>query len=154
MSFMTFPQLKLGREIANVWNQLLLITSSKLHYYSLQIALESLRESTPVYLELTLIGRSTFVEQRPMKSLSSICPSVRPSFRLWLNFPKIGSLDFSEIVCDDSLPLYLVPEKAIFLKRKILASKFEFNVPKLGPKWSSSPFSWIWIIIFSWNCVQ
>ena len=84
MSFMTFPQHKLGREIANVCNQLLLITSSKFHYYSLQIALKSLRESTPVYLELTLIGPSTFAGQRPMKSLSSICLSALLSARLFV----------------------------------------------------------------------
>ena len=41
---------------------------------------------------------STLVVQRPMKSLSSVCPSVRPS----LSLLKIGSLIFSDIACDDS----------------------------------------------------
>ena len=40
-------------------------------------------------------GCSKLVRQRPMKSLSSVCPSV-------LSFLKIGSLDFPDIVHDDS----------------------------------------------------
>ena len=47
------------------------------------------------------IGRSTLVGQSPMKSLSSICLSVRPSVRPSLSFLKIGSLDCSDIVHDD-----------------------------------------------------
>ena len=58
------------------------------------------------------IGRSTLVGQRPMKSLSSVCPSVRPS----LNFPKIISLAFSDILRDDSRPWYLVTDGDRFLK--------------------------------------
>ena len=48
------------------------------------------------------IARSTLVEQRPMKSLSSVCVSVRPSIRPAISFLKIGSLVFSDIVRDDS----------------------------------------------------
>ena len=44
------------------------------------------------------VGRSSLVGQRPMKSFSSVRPSVRPS----LNFLKIISLFFSDIVHDDS----------------------------------------------------
>ena len=61
------------------------------------------------------IGRSTFVGQRPMKSLTS----VRMSVRLSLNFLKTGSLVFSDIVQDDTRPWYLVTDKARFLKKKI-----------------------------------
>ena len=42
------------------------------------------------------IGLSALVGQRPMKSLSSVCPS--------LSFLKIGSLVFSDNVHDDSCP--------------------------------------------------
>ena len=34
------------------------------------------------YSVLYFIGRLTLVGQRPMKSLSSVCPSVLPSVRL------------------------------------------------------------------------
>ena len=44
------------------------------------------------------VGRLTVVGQRPMKSLASVCLSVRPS----RDFLKIGSLVFSDIVHDDS----------------------------------------------------
>ena len=51
-------------------------------------------------------GRSTLAGQRPMKSLSSVgpsvCPSVRLSVRPSLSFLKIGSLVFSNIVHDNS----------------------------------------------------
>ena len=47
---------------------------------------------------LIYVGRSTLVGQRPMKSLSSVCPSVRPS----LSFLKIGSLVSFDILHDDS----------------------------------------------------
>ena len=48
-----------------------------------------------------------------MKSLSSVGPSVHPS----LNFLKIESLVFSDIVHDDSWPWYLVTDGARFSKK-------------------------------------
>ena len=45
-----------------------------------------------------LVGRSRLVGQGPIKSLSCVCPFVRPS----LSFLKIGSLVFPDIVHDDS----------------------------------------------------
>ena len=48
------------------------------------------------------VGRSTSVGQRPMKCLSSVCPSVRPSVHPSVNFLKIGSLVFSDTLHDDS----------------------------------------------------
>ena len=59
------------------------------------------------------IGRSMFVGQRPMKSLTSV--------RLSLHFLKTGSLVFSDIVQDDTRPWYLVTDKARFLKKTMAA---------------------------------
>ena len=47
---------------------------------------------------LFIFGLSKLVRQRPVKSLSSVGPSVHPS----LSFLKIESLVFSDIVHDDS----------------------------------------------------
>ena len=55
-----------------------------------------------------VFGRSMLVRQRPMKLLSSVCPS--------LSFLKIGSLVFSDIVHDDSWPWYLMTDRARFFK--------------------------------------
>ena len=66
------------------------------------------------------------LEQRRMKSLSSICPLVR----WFVNFLKIGSLVFFDIVHDESLPWYLVTDKTRFTKKKW---QREFG-PKSGPK--------------------
>ena len=59
-----------------------------------------------IYIPMFIIGRSTLVGQRPMKSLSSVCPSVPlsvpQSVPPSLSFLKIGSLVFAEIVHDDS----------------------------------------------------
>ena len=49
-----------------------------------------LLSSFPSLKYCLFIGHSTLVRQRPMKSLSSVCSSVRPS----LNFIKIGALVF------------------------------------------------------------
>ena len=67
------------------------------------------------------IGRSTLVGQRPMKSLSSVCVSVRPSIRPAISFLKIGSLVFSDIVRDDSWSWHLVTDKVRFLKKEIVS---------------------------------
>ena len=53
-------------------------------------------------INFCIIRRSTLVGQRPMKSLSSDCPSVGPSVCPSLSFLKIGSSVFSDIVHDDS----------------------------------------------------
>ena len=70
------------------------------------------------------IGRPTLVGQGPMKSLSSVCPSVclsvRSSIRPSLDFLKIGSLVFSDILHDDS-SIYIVTYKARFLKKQLAA---------------------------------
>ena len=58
------------------------------------------------------------VGQRPMKSFSSVCPSVRPSIHPSLSFLKIELLAFSDIVHDDSWPWHLVIDEAKFLKKK------------------------------------
>ena len=55
-----------------------------------------------------------------------VCLSVCLSVRTSLNFLKIGSLIFSDIVHDDNWPWYLVTDEAIFLKKKI-------GSPNLGP---------------------
>ena len=84
------------------------------------------------------VGRSTLVGHRPMKSLLSVRPSVRcTSVCPSLSFLKIGPLDFSDIVHDDSWPWYLVTDEAWFLKKKID-----------GPK-----FGQVWFISFPLNCI-
>ena len=60
-----------------------------------------LKSSILVNLQTAIIlhfGHSTLVGQRPIKSLSSVCPSIH----LPLSFFKIGSLVSSDIVHDDS----------------------------------------------------
>ena len=69
---------------------------------------------------LNFIGHSTLVGQRPMKPISSIRPSVCPSsLRPSLNFFKMRSLAFSDIVYDDSRPWYLVTDVARFLVKRV-----------------------------------
>ena len=46
-----------------------------------------------------------------MKSLSSVCLPVCLSVRPSLNFLKIASLDFSDILHDDSWPCYLATDE-------------------------------------------
>ena len=60
------------------------------------------RNEKSLAIKEMLTGRSTFAGQRPMKSLSSVYLSVRLSVRPSLNFFKMGSLVFSDIVHDDS----------------------------------------------------
>ena len=86
-----------------------------------------------------LFGCSTLVRQRPMKSLTSvclsirlsICPSVRPSFRPSVSFLKIESLAFCDIIHDDSWSWYLVNYGARFLKKQ--KKKF---VVQIWTKWN------------------
>ena len=66
-------------------------------------------------MKSAVFGHSKVVRQRPMKSLSFICPSVYPSLSL-----KIGSLFSSDIVHDVSWPWYLLTDGARFLKTKNL----------------------------------
>ena len=91
------------------------------------------------YHEITLVNLSV-----PL----SISLSVHPS----LNFIKIGSLVFSNIVNDESWPWYLVTEKARILKKHLVA-QIGPNGPKLGPNWGFLSFPWVWIIIFPWYCI-
>ena len=60
------------------------------------------RNEKSLAIKEMLTGRSTFAGQRPMKSLLSVYLSVRLSVRPSLNFFKMGSLVFSDIVHDDS----------------------------------------------------
>ena len=87
----------------------------------------------------TPFRRSTLVGQRPMKSLSSLCPSVLLS----LNFHKIGSLVFS-----DNWPWYLVTGDARFLTKE-----FGPIGPKSSSKWGFSPFSQVRFISFPLTCI-
>ena len=90
-----------------------------------------LQTTSPCYF-LKIIGRSTLVGQRPMKSLSSVYQSVR----LPLSFLKIRSLVFPDTVHDDSWPRYLVADKSRFLKKKIWRVEF-------WPNWSKSDRKWV-----------
>ena len=55
--------------------------------FAYPLATQDLRTAASVFSDL---GSSTLVGQFTLKSLSSVCPSVRPS----LSFLKIGSLSF------------------------------------------------------------
>ena len=61
---------------------------------------------------------SRLIGQSPIKSLSSFCLSVHLSVRPSLNFLKIGSSAFSDIVHDDSWRWYPVTDRAKFSKKK------------------------------------
>ena len=74
----------------------------------------------------SFFGSSTLVGQRPMKSFSSVYPSVCPSVHPSLNCLKIGSLVFSDIVQDDTWPWYLVTDETRFLNKI-------FGSPNMGP---------------------
>ena len=100
------------------------------------------------------IGRSTLVGQHPLKLFSSVCLSVLVSVRPSLNVFKIGSLVFSDIVHDDSWSWFVVTEEDRFFKKKNWRPKFGPNGSKLGPKWGISPFYWVWVLCFPWNCIQ
>ena len=102
---------------------------------------------------LLLVAETTMAKQKQHSCLSvclSACLSVRPS----LNFLKIGSLVFYNIAHGDSWAWYLLTDEATFLKKKKWRPEFGRNVPKSGPKSGFSPFSWIWIIDFPWNCIR
>ena len=79
----------------------------------------------------------------------SVCLTVCLTIHLSLSFLKIGSLlVFSDIVHDNRSPKYLVTEGVRFLKKKKKIGSLN-----LGPKLGFLPFSQIWFIIFSWNCI-
>ena len=74
--------------------------------------------------------------QGPTKSFSSVRLSVHlsilPFVRLSLTFLKIGSLDFPDIVHDDSWPWYLVIYEARLLKKNGGPTEFGSNGHKSG----------------------
>ena len=76
----------------------------------------------------------------------------RPSVRTSLIFLKTGSLAFSDIVPDDSWPLYLVTNEARFLKKKKKNWRPGFG-PKSGPKLGFLLFSQIWFTSFLLYCI-
>ena len=78
---------------------------------------------------LFFVHISALVGERPMKSLLSVCRSVRLS----LSFLKIGSLVFSDIVHDGSWTWHLVNDRARFLKKSFWQPEFEPKWPKSGP---------------------
>ena len=70
-----------------------------------------------------------------MKSLLFICLSIHLCISQSLNFLKIRTLVFSDIVDDDSWPWYLVTDKARLLKKRFWCPEFWPNLPKSVPKW-------------------
>ena len=82
------------------------------------------------YILKKLVGCSTLVGQRPMKSHSSVCLSVCPS----LSFVKIGSLVFSDIVHDDNWPWYLVTDGIRFKKKQVGGP----NLDQIDQNWSQN----------------
>ena len=58
---------------------------------------------------------------RTVSCKNTLCLSVHPSVHPLLNFLKISSLVFSDILLDDRLPLYLVTDQARFLKNIVVA---------------------------------
>ena len=66
----------------------------------------------------------------------TLVSSVHPSVCLSLSFLKIGSLDFSDILHDDSWPWYLlVTDKVVFLKKKKNGSP---NLGQMGQIWAQN----------------
>ena len=86
-----------------------------------------------VCLIILIMGRLTLDRILWNHSRPSVPLSIYPSFCLSLNFVKIGSIIFSDIVRDDSWPWYLVTDKARFLKESFL-TEFGLNWKKIGPK--------------------
>ena len=90
-------------------------TKSKLFVLSWNLEFEVIRIcGIRSWFSFYSFGRSTLVGQRPMKSRSSVCPSVLSSIR----FVKIGSLDFSDFVHDGSCSWYLVTDEVTFIFKK------------------------------------
>ena len=83
--------------------------------------------------------------QLHMKSLSSICQSVRLS----LSFLKIRSLFFSDTVHDDSKAWCLVTGIMLYYHLE-----FGPNGPKSGTKLGYLSFYQVRFISFPWNCIQ
>ena len=79
---------------------------------------------------------------------------VRPYVCPSLNFLKIGSLGFFDIVHDDSWLWYLVADEARFFFKKNWQSEFGPKGPKSGPKLGFLSFSEVWFISFPCNCIQ
>ena len=101
---------------------------------------------------LFIFGHLMLVKQPPMKSLLSICLSVRPSIRPSvcpsLNFLRIGPLIFL------ILYMMIVDHDIEWLRKKIWRPEFERKGTKSGPKLGFLPFSHVWFISFPWNCIQ
>ena len=89
-------------------------------------------------------GRSTLGGQRPMKSPSSVCPSVSLSVSVLpsLSFLKIGSLVFSDIVHDDSWPWYLVTDEVWFISFPWNRIQWQFHVEVKPTKKNSEAQIW------------
>ena len=92
-----------------------------------------------------------------MKSLSFVCQSVClfvcPSGTKFSRDWIISFFWYFTCWHVDIWSWYLVTNKARFLKKK-RRGEFGFNGPKSGPKRDFSPFAWVWIICFPWNCIQ
>ena len=118
--FWMFDESKLERALA----------SSSLHWVTAEI--------------LFYFERLTLVWWRPMKSLSSICPSVTKFSQDWI-------ISFFDIVRDDSWPWYLVTDGARLSKKGLVA--------QIWAKWSPEtrfflPFSQVCLISFLLNCIR
>ena len=83
---------------------------------------------------LFIIGRSTpdSILWNHSSPSVSVHLSVRPFVRLSLTFLKIGSLDFPDIVQNDSWSWYLLTYKARLLKKNGGPTKFGSNRHKSG----------------------
>ena len=82
--------------------------------------------------------------------INLVCLPVRQL----LLFLKTGSLVFSDIVHDDSWPWYLVTDEGRFLKKRNWRPKFRPNCSKSGSKLGFLPFSQVWFVSFTWNCIK
>ena len=76
-------------------------------------------------------------------------PQLGPKIVFFCHFSKFGSLIFLQIAYDDSLQQCLTSSTD-----KIYKTFFGPKRPKLGPKLGFLPFSQVWFIRFSSNCIQ
>ena len=91
--------------------------------------------------ERFFVGCSALTEQRPMKSLSSLCMTVCPSVCLSV-CPSVTNLSqdwiiihyiIQYIIHDNNWVWYLVMDKAGFLKKELVA-RIGVKGAKIGPK--------------------
>ena len=101
-----------------------------------------------------LIERSTFVGQRPMKSLSYVCPSVRPSVTKFTQDWIISFFLILYMMIADHDVWWLTEPDFWKKKQKNWQPEFGLNGSKSDSKLVFLRFLQVWFISFPWNCIQ